>query len=99
MKLLHSVLVLLGCCALLYLPETSLADETNNPLSAEHMHYISLECEGFAKEDDVSSEKHPAYIKACIKELSTAVLSAIKQLEVESESPVMINSNNDPLEN
>lgn len=109
MKLLRQLLI--GCCALLSLPEAAFADDIeinkppgetvasslNNSLNSEQMHYVLLECEGFAKEDDISSTKRPAYIKTCVKELSTAVKLAIKQLQAKSELPVVNNSNDNSL--
>lgn len=99
---------IMGCCFLLCLCGTSLAneiktdntsDETvvsshNNNLSSEQLHYVQLECEGFAKIDNISSEERLAYIKTCIEELSTAVVKAIEQIKTKSKLPV-VNENND----
>lgn len=109
MKLLHQLLA--GSCFLLHLSEASLANEieTDNTsdkvvasslkmnLSSEQVHYIRLECEGFAEEDNISSKEHPAYIKTCVEELSIAVEHAIKQIQDNTELPLIEESNDDSL--
>ena len=56
-------------------------------LSEDDMHYVRLECEGFAKEDQITDEQLENYLETCVSELSAAVESAIKNLQNSLDSP------------
>ena len=91
----------LGFCFLLLsgtvkADDSNLSDGTvtpslNNSLDSEEMKYVRLECEGFAIEDNISTELRSAYIKNCITELSAAVQRAIDQLEEPLEATEEVN--------
>ncbi len=103
----------LGCCCLFCLSgvlhandategssqdnkEASPPDHTLGPIEVQ---YILEECEKFAVEDNISSDKHASYIETCTQELSIAVKRAIDKLQATSESLVAGKSINDVVEN
>jgi len=66
--------------------DKSATSSLSNSLSTEEMHYITQECEGFATEDHIASEKHSAYMATCISELSLAVKTAMDKLKPNGQS-------------
>lgn len=65
-------------------PNNSSASSALGSLSSEELHYVVLECESFAKKDNVSQDHHSNYIKTCIDELGAAVKNAIDKLHTKS---------------
>ena len=102
MRLLNRLV--LGCLYSLFIVEVSLAttplvgsnvatqNSTKANLTPEERQYVLAECEGFSKEDGISQEHLPAYLKTCFDELSAAVQLAIDELDIEPES-MTVNNN------
>ena len=91
MKLLTHLVF--GCCCTVLCSALSFATvpmQTN--LSPEEKQYVLLECENFAEEDSINPEQYLTYIETCVEELSTAVQLAIDELQKNSESANVNNS-------
>ena len=96
--------LVLGCLCSLLVVEASLATapnienidiaqtSTKSNLTLEERQYVLAECKEFSKEDGISQEHLPAYLKTCFEELSAAVQIAIDELKTSPES-ITVNTN------